>query len=264
MTHSEPSAVTIGQIAYLNVLPFFGGATFDGYRLRSADPRTLGKELQAGAIQAAPVPIVDLWRFRDTLEPLGDFGIASWKRANSVLLCTRIAPENLSNVTITVTQDSSTSIRMLWVLLRERWGVESPVLERGADDASAEAILLIGDPALARRGALEESGYRLYDLGEEWFALTDHPFVFAQWAVHRAVAEQTRRDLVHRLDAALERNLADLASLYQSEIHGRLLNREELVHYLSQFTFRFSKAEYAGMHLFQQKVEKYGLLGKHL
>lgn len=227
----------------------------------TANPRTLGLALDAGEVSAAPIPIVDVWRFSAHIEPLGDFGIATQVKANSVLLFSKQSPETLNGNPIVVTTESSTSVRLLWLLLREQWGIETPQLVR--ESAPNQTRLLIGDAALTQRQPLEQAGYVAYDLAEMWYRLTGYSFVFAQWATHRSVEMTVRQALCQRLDEALERNLSRLATLYQPTEHA-FLNQEQFVAYLSQFIYQFSPAEREGMQYFKTKVLEYGLLDADL
>jgi chorismate dehydratase len=250
----------IGVIAYLNVVPFFAGEIFRNFRQVSADPRTLGRQLQAGQISAAPVPVVDLWRFAEDIEPLGAFGIAAKHRACSVLLFSRFALSDIGDRPISVTCDSSTSVRLLWILLRERWGVEQPRLKRINGNEQADIVLHIGDAALQRRAEMEQAGYTTYDLAEEWLQVTGRPFVFAHWAVHRSVDNEVRQQLCDCLDAALAENLPRLPELFQPDFAPIVPDAAGLAEYLSHFSYRFGEPEYQGMELFQEKCQHYGLL----
>src|SRR5207237_4149335 len=81
-----------------------------------------------------------------------------------------------------------TSACLAQVLLRQRYGVHPEVvplpLDREAEEADADAVLLIGDRAM--RACLP--GYaHAYDLGQEWHDWTGLPFVYAVWAVRAGV-----------------------------------------------------------------------------
>ena len=91
------------------------------------------------------------------------------------------------------------------ILFRRRYGVSPEVvplpLERAAEDADADAVLLIGDRAM--RACLPGFDYA-FDLGQEWYDWTGLPFVYAVWAVREgadlgrsaeALAESKRRGL---------------------------------------------------------------------
>ena len=261
MNEYTAEKIVIGRLSYLNVLPFFAGNTFEQQALITADPRTLGLALRVGNVSAAAIPIVDIWRFSAHINPLEDLGIATRVKANSVLLFSKQPPETLNGKPIIVTSESSTSVRLLWLLLREQWQIESPQLVRGIADQQPR--LLIGDAALTQRQPLEQAGYTVYDLAEIWYHATGYPFVFAQWATHRSVETPVCQALAERLREALARNLSNLATLYQPAEHT-FLTKAELVTYLSQFIYQFSSAEREGMQYFKTKVLEYGLLDTDL
>src|SRR5262249_5168513 len=84
-------------------------------------------------------------------------------------------------------------------LLKKKYGL-SPRLEQlpitvPADDASTDAVLLIGDRAM--KACLP--GYPFaYDLGQEWAEWTRLPMVFAVWAVRPGVELGTTEAAFHK------------------------------------------------------------------
>src|SRR4029077_15275697 len=85
-------------------------------------------------------------------------------------------------------EGSRTSAALTQVLLRQRHGVRPELvplpLDRAAEDADADAVLLIGDRAM--RACLPGFAHA-YDLGQEWHDWTGLPFVYAVWAVREGV-----------------------------------------------------------------------------
>src|SRR5439155_19869480 len=79
---------------------------------------------------------------------------------------------------------SRTSAALAQILLRKRYGITPEVvplpLAREAEDADADAVLLIGDRAM--RACLPGFAHA-FDLGQEWRDWTGLPFVYAVWAV---------------------------------------------------------------------------------
>src|SRR6202035_5069369 len=57
-------------------------------------------------------------------------------------------------------------------------------MDADAEDADADAVLLIGDRAM--RACLPGFAHA-FDLGQEWFDWTGLPFVYAVWAVREGV-----------------------------------------------------------------------------
>src|SRR5206468_11645713 len=85
-------------------------------------------------------------------------------------------------------EGSRTSAALTQVLLRKKYGVQAEIaplpLDRSAEEADADAVLLIGDRAM--HACLP--GFRhAFDLGQEWHDWTGLPFVYAAWAVRDGV-----------------------------------------------------------------------------
>ena len=85
------------------------------------------------------------------------------------------------------------------ILLAERHGVLPDLqplpLDHRTEDTSADAILLIGDRAILPP---KERFLGTWDLGEEWFAWTGLPFVFAMWVANERAAQRVIRNETYR------------------------------------------------------------------
>jgi chorismate dehydratase len=226
----------IGRISYLNVEPFFHA--FPWPIAESLPPRALGEAMAAGRIDAGPLALADCLRLEDIVARL-PFGIVGPTRAQSVLLFADRPMRELGGRRIAVTGETSTSVRLLRILLAFRYEVSAPVLV-GLDDP-AEATLLIGDAALlARQGRWPRP--LSFDLGEEWTNWTGHPMVFATWAVRLAAPAPARRELEAALEEALETGLARLPEIARRR-RDVGLTEAEIVEYLRSFTYRIGPVE---------------------
>ncbi|MCS7311798.1 MAG: hypothetical protein NZ742_02625 [Acidobacteria bacterium] len=136
----------VGYFPYLNIWPFVRGLPEDIERVVAA-PRALVEFAQTGRLDVAILPVVDVPTLADRYEPLGDLGLAVAGPVWSVLLLAQRPVGALTGARICATPESSVSVRLLTVLLRDRYGVWdwrwSPTPEE------AEAWLVIGDTALA-------------------------------------------------------------------------------------------------------------------
>jgi chorismate dehydratase len=226
----------IGRISYLNVEPFFHA--FPWPIAESLPPRALGEAMAAGRIDAGPLALADCLRLEKTVTRL-PFGIVGPTRAQSVLLFSDRPMPELGGRRIAVTGETSTSVRLLRILLAFRYEVRPPILV-GPDEA-ADATLVIGDAALrARQGP----GPRplCVDLGEEWTDWTGQPMVFAAWGVRLAAPASARRELEVVLAKALETGLASLEAI-AARRRDVGLSEAETVEYLQSFTYRIGPAE---------------------
>ena len=96
-------------------------------------------------------------------------------------LYTRVPVERITSIALDTS--SRTSVTLIRVLCRHRFGISPEFIAHGPDlaamVAAADAGLLIGDPAFEADSAA--LGLRKVDLGEEWTAMTGLPFIYAAW-----------------------------------------------------------------------------------
>lgn len=237
------------RIPYLNTEPFLIGWDAEGISLRAATPRRLGEWAAAGELDAGPLSLVDLWRLEPEFEPLDDFGIAAKRAARSVLLFSRRPVAELEGASIGVTDQTSTSVRLLEVLLKFRHGVK-PVLRAGFQ-ASDDARLLIGDDALAAGAKGLEGFPQMLDLGTEWRAWQGMPFVFARWAVRRTVPPYLKQELASQLDRSLKLFEKRRGALASESARRLNLPADAVRSYWRGFSYRFGPAELAGEKAFR-------------
>ncbi len=221
----------VGRISYLNVEPFFHA--FPWPIAESLPPRALGEAVVAGRIDAGPLALADCLRLERTVTRL-PFGIVGPERAQSVLLFSDRPIGELGGRRIAVTGETSTSVRLLRMLLAFRHEVPAPILV-GLDDP-ADAALLIGDAALRLRAGPWPRPF-CYDLGEEWTAWTGYPMVFAAWAVRRDAPVGARAGLESALSDALRTGLASLPAIAARRRDIGLPERD-IVTYLESFRYR--------------------------
>jgi chorismate dehydratase len=226
----------VGRISYLNVEPFFHA--FPWPIALSLPPRALGEAVADGRVDAGPLALADCLRLEATVTRL-PFGIVGPTRAQSVLLFADRPMRELGGCRIAVTAETSTSVRLLRILLAFHYEVPAPVLV-GLGEA-ADAVLLIGDEALRLRQGAWPRPF-CHDLGEEWTTWTGQPMVFAAWAVRRDAPAAARRGLETALAEALEVGLASLPAI-AARRRDTGLSEAEIVEYLASFTYRIGPAE---------------------
>jgi chorismate dehydratase len=235
----------VGRIPYLNCEPFFAHLT--GFPTLDLPPRQLGEALARGEADAAALSLADFLRLEPSLEGL-PFGIATDGPARSVILFSDRAPAELEGASISVTDETATSVEILRILLALRYRV-TPRAWVGPD-ADADAVLLIGDRAI--RALTGPPRFRhAVDLGREWVEWTGLPCVFARWGMRRAAAEADRLAFARALDAALIRGMESLP-----EIAARRRDTgwglAEISTYLRGFTYRLGPREDRAIAEFQR------------
>lgn len=226
----------IGKIPYLNCEPFF--AHIAGFDFTELTPRLLGQAMARGAVDAGPLSLVDLLSLEGTMTAL-PFGIATSGPARSVLLFSKRPLSKLGAAVIGVTDETSTSIQLLKVLLALRYEAVPRALVD--PDEPCDAVLLIGDRAIRMLKSGPHLSY-VTDLGSEWVQWTGLPCVFARWGVRASVPEEEQLSLQHALEEALDRGLASLALIARRR-RDTWFTDAEVVDYLRGFTYRLGVEE---------------------
>jgi chorismate dehydratase len=177
----------IGAVNYLNTKPLICDLeTLAPHAELVLDvPSRLADGLADGRLDVALIPVIEYFRAGPyTIVP--NLAIASRGPVLSVTLFSRVAWSRIRRVALD--EGSRTSAALAQILLRKRHGVCPEViplpLEEPAEDAEADAVLLIGDRAM--RACLPGFAHA-YDLGQEWQDWTGLPFVYALWAVREGV-----------------------------------------------------------------------------
>jgi chorismate dehydratase len=127
--------------------------------------------------------------------------------------------------------------------------------------AHLDAWLLIGDPALrARHKYLHDPDIQIFDLADEWRALTGLPFVFAAWIARHHMELCEREELGDLLSLARDRGLRQIPQLAREAEAGDLAP-EEIEDYLQNaIHYTLSDRHRAAVELFRAKCKAHGLI----
>jgi chorismate dehydratase len=147
-------------------------------------PSYLNGLLDRGEIDVAPCSSIEFARHAAGYRVLPDLVIGSRGPVRSILFLTRRPPSRLSGCTVAMPTASATSVVLLKVLLRLRWGA-APTFTWF--DQAAE------DPFVALQPRLYPEIPERYDLGAEWMEHTGLPFAFAVWQAGGGTDEQLAR-----------------------------------------------------------------------
>jgi chorismate dehydratase len=227
----------IGAVNYLNSKPLVCDlqSLAPHARITYDLPSRLADSLAAGRLDVALVPVVEFFR-TPSQRIVSDACVACEGPVLSVKLHFRVPPKDVRRVALD--EGSRTSAALTKILLAEMCDVH-PVWEPlpigcGPDASDADAVLLIGDRAIAdccHEQALEadstsaNSGRdpqsangvpfaEVWDLGERWWSWTGLPFVFAMWV---ARGDARIEDVAAALAAARDRGLEQLDEIAERE-----------------------------------------------
>jgi chorismate dehydratase len=260
----------LGRIPWINCYPVYAaidrGVVSVPADLVSGTASELNDLLAAGELQVSVVSAVEYARNAAEYHLLPGLAITCDGPVHSVALFARRPVAELDRRTILVTASSRTSVLLLDLLCRHRWGVrphfasaraEAPDLA-GLDGLPHEGVLVIGDAALLLAA---QSRYPVrVDLGEAWKEWTGLPFVFAVWASRRD-ARGTAVRAVHR--GLLESRVWGLAHLDElaREAHERTGVAERACReYLGDLDYALSYRHLAGLTDFFRRLAQEGLV----
>ncbi len=246
----------IGKIPYLNSVPFYNYFEKGSFKMLPVVPRWMGLLSLKDKISAGIFSLMDYLGQEDRLAML-DFCIACRADVQSVLLFSRKKWPDLDSGKIGITDDTATSVQLLRVLLKHKYGLQ-PQLVRMPGPVCAgrdyAAVLLIGDEALKRKKFGLPGFNKVYDLATEWYEWQNLPFVFALWAQNKSLAAKDKVALHRQIDQALRAEELHPSSL--STLHGgRIgLTPRETRDYLAGFTFRLGEQERQAIAVFRRLV----------
>ncbi|HTT67059.1 MAG TPA: menaquinone biosynthesis protein [Gemmatimonadales bacterium] len=260
----------LGRIGYVNCYPVYGamdrGVVAPPATLVTGTPAELNDRLADGRLDVSVISAVAYAQRADAYELLPDLAISSDGPVRSVLLFSRRAPERLGGARVLVSTASRTSVQLLELLARDRWGVsfaaEGAPAER-ADlarlrDIEHDAVLVIGDGALLLGAA---GAYpHVVDLGEAWKDWTGLPFVFAVWAARRAVDRAAVRDVHRALLASRKWGLAHLDELAAAAASATGVEAGRCREYLGGLDYGLSYRHLAGLSDFLGRLAARGVV----
>ncbi|MEZ4649589.1 MAG: MqnA/MqnD/SBP family protein [Candidatus Eisenbacteria bacterium] len=281
----------VARIPYLNAYPFYvrwEELEERGWSSITMPPRQLGVSMERGDVDAGLMAVCDLIRLEAEFEPvlltgpsgISSLGIANQDRVDSVLLFVRaddsdrtlggrrpslsLSPENkdlLESAVIGVTGESSTSFRLLRLLLEVRHKIRPTYRRKDLShvlEPDLAAVLVIGDLALRWRYSPPPGWVQVMDLAREWREWTGRPFVFARWAVRRALPERVKLDFARFLESSLADGLGQLGEIAARTDIG--VEPDHVRAYLENLTYRLGPQELEAESRFRELLSDHGIV----
>ncbi|MCX8010112.1 MAG: menaquinone biosynthesis protein [Ignavibacteria bacterium] len=237
----------MGKVDYLNTAPFFEFLDKKDYKVFPAPPRQLGKLFKDDNLTTGIISLADYLEKIDSYEML-DFGIVGNQKVKSVLLFSKYPIEELNEKSIAVTDETSTSSRLLQVILEQKYNLDVTYINESINSHSEllsnyDAFLTIGDDALKfRKLQLEEFKYQ-YDLAELWYEWKQLPFVFAVWVIKKSLPHNEKIRFNEMLKNAYELGMENINELGQYRGRSLDLNKDETQEYLSNLNYTIGEKE---------------------
>ncbi len=268
----QSSRLKLGRINFLNVLPIYypleAGVIANPFEIVAGDPCRLNALCANGGLDISPVSSIEYGRRAELYHIAPELSISSAGEVKSVLLLSRVPVEHLTGKKVLTSSKSQTSVGLLKVLCRLRYGVH-PRFETGSclqcfsEAALPEGCLAIGDEALQ----LAASGLYPYvlDLGAAWFEWTGLPFVFAVWVLRRDVVAGKNaqlRDAIAALLCAKRWGLSNISKICEVAAAGGLMRLNQFEQYYRCLKYDFNEPERRGLELFYSCLFKAGELDR--
>lgn len=236
--------------------------TTQEFQFETGSPAEINQMMRAAKIDAAPISSMEYLQNPKNYFLFPDFGIASREYVRSVTLFSKKKIEDLKGARIAVTNESLTSVRLLDLLLRERFQIEvqfevmppnpKTMLE------SHDAALLIGDSALL---AQPRKWIERYDLGNLWWQWQKMPFVYAVWALRRdaALSQEQIQSFHQTLQNRFLFNLEHLSECIQKHASLDEFDRlyPKVFGYLSNLQYQLGADEWQGFEKFAELCQKW-------
>lgn len=248
----------LGAVPYLNTRPlvFALERNSSPFALSYSVPSRCARELADGTIDVGVIPAIEYARSARPYWIVPDIAIGSQGPVLTVrLFCRRPLPQVER---IALDTSSRTSVALLSILLREKFSRSPQLIEAPPDLEAmlerADAALLIGDQVFPHLDGELES----LDLGQEWTAMTDLPFVFAFWAGHQQALTPVQ---VQQLQQAKDQGVCQVPSIAAAYSREYGSSPEFYERYLTDhIRFDLDEAAQAGLQLFYQLAHRHGLI----
>ncbi len=263
----------VGRIPYINTYPVYGavdrGIVSLDASMVDGIPSALNAEMAAGDLDVSVVSAVEYALHAEQYLLLPDLAITSDGPVRSVMLFSKRPIADLDGATVLVSRSSMTSVELLALMFRERWGVAPRLVPGDAESADIarfgaeqhDARLVIGDAALLLSSGTHEAS-RVYphhvDLGQEWKLWTGLPFVFAVWVAQRSTPVSDALRVHAGLIASRDWGVANLPTLAAQASRVTGVPESLCQQYFTGLDYRLSLPHLQGLTEFYRRLEMAG------
>src|SRR5271157_739133 len=279
------NSLRISIVQYLNTAPLVRGFTHGTlrgkYQLSFTVPSQCAEALRTNTADIAIIPAIEYARI-PSLVVLPGLSIASKRAVRSLLLVSTKPVREVSRIALD--RSSRSTQALVRILCRKWWGIAPEFTEAEPDLPAmlqkSDAALLIGDPALRlaldveRHAERDRAGVQrcsgkpvgfpgiptlyLYDMVEEWRALSGLSAVLAVWAARPEVATP---EGVHGFQESLAQGLRQLDQISAEASKEMGLPAPDLRRYLSEnIDYGLDEDNLRGLRLFFSLAVELGLI----
>lgn len=246
----------VSMIPYANMAPYRQLGPPEGCEWAYITPKQSSVALSEGRVLAAAAPVGDLPWLANEVDFLGSYGVAANGAVKSVLfLSDRPFAEMRRPQRIDVTDQSATSVRLLYLLFGYKFGFDQLPMLPGQDEAS-NGSLVIGDEALTRSKNLDRPF--VTDLATEWFDATGLPVVFARWVIRKDAPDEARQAMESWLAKLHDRDEQLVEESAPAEAKRLGMDTQAMVQYLRGMKRALGERELHAQEVFLSEFAKHG------
>jgi chorismate dehydratase len=299
--HDASSLIKLGEISYINCEIFNyplnkiihsqnlknegSEAEQDAFKIEISTgvPSHLNKLFGEGLIDAAPISSFAYLKIKEQCKLLKRISISAFGKVKSVLFFSNQNLKELKSLQqeglkpkIYISEESASSVGLLKILLAEKYILDIKDIEFIRFSGQGEGLpnkLLIGDKALIEANQIPKfkdgnaefinSSYQhIYDLGEEWFDLSNGlPMVFGVWA-HKLNSDRERflqEIILTAKTMGLNQDLDEIINKTSSETG---LRKNILSNYFQTLNYDFTDEHIQGLALYESYLHKWSLICK--
>ena len=245
-------AINVGRVLDLKFEPFYIDMERRGIVLHNMSLKDVPQALRDKDIDAGPVSLVDSFDVEDVCVPVAGFCLAASDRAGSNLLYSKRPMSELSGAAVAAATLDSTTRKLFQVLLAQKHAGNADSFVAMSEEH--DAFVISGDDALRRRRGVRGYEHR-YDLGEEWHAMTNLPFVFARWMARKEINEDEMLLVEDTLYVGLEDGVDSLFHLSEPKDQLLMMARD-IVDYIIGYRYFVGLSERRSIDLFREYLAK--------
>jgi chorismate dehydratase len=252
-------------------------ASQDAFKIKISTgvPSHLNKLFAEGLIDAAPISSFAYLSIKEHCKLLKRISISAFGKVKSVLFFSTQNLKELKSLQkeglqpqIYISEESASSVGLLKILLAEKYSLDINNIEFVRFSGRGEGLankLLIGDKALLEANQLshdaEVTNYQhVYDLGEEWFDLSNGlPMVFGLWA-HKLNPQKEKflqEIILTAKTMGLNQDLDKIIDITHSKTN---LQKNVLSNYFQTLNYDFTDEHIQGLALYESYLNKWALI----
>ncbi|MDO8885908.1 menaquinone biosynthesis protein [Candidatus Oleimmundimicrobium sp.] len=261
----------VGHIQFLNCFPLYYGLVTSncllGMELIKGTPTELNRMLINGKLDVSPISAMEYARHNDELYLLPNLTVSSDDEVKSILLISKVPPNELNGKKIALTNTSATSQVLVQIILKEKYKINPKYFTCPSDLPQmlheADAALLIGDDAL--RALYNPQDFFVFDLGQEWKNLTGQKMVYAVWCARKEFAKENPhllKEVYGTLRKSMEYSLRNVDEISLAASKWEIFTADFLKDYFLSLNFTFDENYQAGLKYFLNKAKEHGFLKK--